>query len=130
MEIVSVGLWIAGLFGKTPADATARKIGIATLIVGGAIAVILMVIVGVKMHDAGVIQQHEQAKEAKVATKTLAADRAANDAMANRAVIAEAQNAKLENAMAEAKRTDPEKGQRTVGKVQQSYFDNLPSKGK
>lgn len=130
MEMISVGLWVAGLFGKTPAGAVAKKIGIAVSVVGGLLLTAALIYAGIKMHDAGVVEQHEQVKEGQLAVKARAADHAADEALANRVVVAEAENAKLENAMAEAKAADPEKGTRTVGKVQQSYFDNLPAKGK
>jgi hypothetical protein len=130
VEMISVGLWVAGWFGKTPAAATAKKIGAVVCIVGGLLATVALIFAGIRMHDAGVVEQHVQVQEATVAKKTLAADRAANDALANRTQQVEAENAVLVNAITEAKAADPEKGKRTVGRVQQSYFDHLPVKGK
>lgn len=128
MEIISVGLWIAGLFGKSPTSKTAKRIGWTVIGLGLVIALALLIWLGVKMHDRGVVEVYQDKRDADVARATVEADRQADAALENRAAAAEAENERLENAMAEAKAADPDKGTRAVGKVQQSYFDNLPAR--
>ena len=128
MEIVSLGLWIARLFGKTPSTKIARRLGIGAAIVGGLLLLVVGAWVGVSMYNRGVIEQHEQAQEAHDARKALEADRSANEAIGVQASETAEENERLEEALAEAKAKDPEKGEREVGPVTKSYFDQLRKK--
>lgn len=130
MEIISLGLWIAGLFGKSPPAKIAYRLGLVAVILAGVIVLALAAWWGIAQYKAGIIEQHETNETVRDARKTLEADRAANAALATHAAETEEENRQLEEALAEAKREDPEKGQREVGPVVKSYFDNLPKKGK
>lgn len=122
--MISLGVWIAGLFGKSVSDRSARFIGIAALVV----LVVIAFCIWLAVHDRNVRKGVQDQRDAEVATGVVKADRSADEAAAKRAETSQAEDARLGNAMAEAKRTDPDKGQRAVGNVSQSYFDNLPER--
>lgn len=128
MEMISLGMWVAGLFGKTPAAAAARKIGLAVAVVGGLLLAALLIWGGIKLHDRGVISVYQDKTDAAIANATVQADRDATANALDRANVSEAENERLQNAVDEAKAIDPDKGTRVVGNVSQSYFDNLPTK--
>lgn len=125
MEMISVGMWVAGLFGKTPTAAAARKLGGAVVIVGIVLLAALLIWGGIKMHDAGVVEQYQDRRDAAVANATLEADREAAVNASARAEAAEAQNANLTDALANATRDDPNHGQTTVGPVTDSYYEQM-----
>lgn len=136
--MISFGFWIAGLLGKTVTTAQARKLG---LWVGLPLAVIGLVLLawgGKALYDSGIRQQAQQQRDGQAAQQLRKADEEADAALANHAAAVEDENERLSNAVAaakaEANRPDPVTGERPVpqevGPVQQSYFDNLPKKGK
>lgn len=126
--MISFGLWVAGMLGKSVNQQQAKKLGmwvaIPLLVIAGA----LLLWGGKALYDRGVVKQAEQRREAQVIKGARQADQKADQEMLKRAVETERENQRLENAMAEAKRVDPDKGTRTVGNVTQSYFDNLPER--
>lgn len=125
MEMISLGLWVAKLFGKTPAAATARKLGLGVAILGGALLLGLLIWGGIAMHDRGVVSQYQDKRDAAVSNATLEADREAarNDSI--RADAAEAENQNLSDALANATVADPQHGKTAVGPVTDSYYDQL-----
>lgn len=128
--MISFGLWIAGLLGKTVTPKTAGRIGLWVAIPLAVIALGLLAWGGKALYDRGVVEKAMDKRDAAVAIGARKADQKADEEMLKRAVETEAENERLEKAMAEAKAADPAKGQTEVGPVQQSYFDNLPAKKK
>ncbi len=128
--MISFGLWIAGLFGKTVTQKAAGRIGLWVALPLALIALGLLAWGGKAIYDRGVIEEAMDKRDAAVAIGARKADQKADEEMLKRTAEIAAENERLEKAMAEAKRTDPAKGQTEVGPVQQSYFDNLPAKKK
>lgn len=125
MEMISVGMWVAGLFGKTPAAKVARRIGIGVTVVGLLLAGSLAIWYGIKMHDAGVVTQYQDRRDAAVANASLEADREAAVNATARADAADALNQNLTDALANATAADPQHGQTSVGPVTDSYYDQM-----
>lgn len=128
--MISFGLWIAGLLGKTVTPKTAGKIGMWVAIPLAIVALMLLLWGGKALYDRGVVEEAMDKRDAAVAIGARKADQKADEEQLKRTVEIVAENERLEKAMAEAKAADPAKGQTEVGPVQQSYFDNLPDKKK
>lgn len=128
--MISFGLWIAGLLGKTVSTKAAGRIGLWVALPLALIALGLLAWGGKAIYDNSIVEEAMDKRDADVAIGARKADQKADEEMLKRAVQTEAENERLEKAMAEAKRSDPAKGQTEVGPVQQSYFDNLPAKKK
>ena len=128
--MISFGLWIAGLLGKSVSTKTAGRIGFWVALPIALLALGLLAVVGKSVYDRGIVKEAMDKRDADNAIGARKADQKADEEQLKRTAEIVAENERLEKAMAEAKRTDPAKGQTEVGPVQQSYFDNLPSKGK
>lgn len=128
--MISFGLWIAGLLGKSVSQKTAGRIGLWVALPIALLALGLLGWAGKALYDRGIVKEAMDKRDADNAIGARKADQKADEEQLKRTAEIVAENERLEKAMAEAKRTDPAKGQTEVGPVQQSYFDNLPKKGK
>ena len=108
------------------------EILMAFVALGATIAIIALAAWGIHVWERRMNERGQQgsASGAVVGVLAILAPVKADEEMLKRTAEIAAENERLEKAMAEAKRTDPAKGQTEVGPVQQSYFDNLPTKKK
>lgn len=119
--IVKLGVFVAGFFGQTVEQRTAKVIGI-----GAAAVLIASLAVGGKMiYDRHVIAQHEAAEKAKDMEAALNGERAANAEAAARDKASAAINARLKKAAEDAARADPAGAATPVGPTTQAYYDTL-----
>lgn len=126
--MISLGLWIAARLGRTVTVEGAKRMGlIAGLIIVVPLAA-LLIWGGIRLYNRGVVEVYQDKRDAAVSNATLVADREALANALQRANVSEEQSETINAAMVEAKAKDPEKGQREVGPVSQSYFDSLPQK--
>jgi hypothetical protein len=122
MPFITIGTFLLGLFGKKGAtDKTANAVGIGALIGLAAIAIALFFLI----HDHNVIKNHDNAINAKVANKVVAADRdAGNKKIVRDQTFANSQG-DLGNAVGAAVAAHPAEVKRPVGPASQAYYDEL-----
>lgn len=123
--MISFGLWIAGLLGRSVTTEQAKRLGFWVALPLVLIAAALLIWGGIKLHDRGVVEVYQDRRDAAVANATLEADREAGQNAAARADAAEALNANLSDALENATRADPQQGTTRVGPVTESYYDQL-----
>lgn len=126
--MISFGVWIAGLLGKSVTTKQAKTLALVVVIPLVLVCGALMLWAGKSLYDRGLRKQVLDQRAADIATQVVKADRAANADQVNRMAEIEKENERLEQTMDEAEREDPAKGETKVGPVQQSYFDNLPKR--
>jgi hypothetical protein len=122
MPFLTIGTFLFGLFGKKGvSDKAAKAVGIGALVALAAIAIALFFVI----HDHKVIANHDNAINAKVANKVVAADRAAGDKKVARDQSFTDSQAGVNSAVANAVAAKPELVKKPVGPASQGYYDEL-----
>ena len=96
--LIKLGALVAGIFGQTVSDRTAKLVGGASL----AFALVILAYTGKVIYDRNVIAQHEAAEHAKDVEAALKGERTANEAAAARDKASAEINEKLKRAAEEA----------------------------
>lgn len=119
--LIKLGALVAGVFGQTVSDRTAKLVGGVSL----AIALVILAYTGKAIYDRNVIAQHEAAEHAKDVEAALRGEREANQAQAERDKASAEINKKLEQAAEEAAKADPAGASKAVGPTTKAYYDTL-----
>ena len=119
--LIKLGALVAGVFGQTVSDRTAKMVGGVSL----AIALVILAYTGKVIYDRNVIAQHEAAEHAKDVEAALKGERTANEAAAARDKASAEINEKLKRAAEEAAKADPEGAAKPVGPTTKAYYDTL-----
>lgn len=118
---ITIGTALAGIFGKSITQKTAKIIGI----VAGAALLLAVLSLGKCAYDKSIVNDYKQERQAKIDRGLLKAEREATAADIARDKEFAESAAVVKGDTQNAKDKDPNGGRTNAGPVTQSYFDSV-----